>query len=273
MMATTDLLLKPDHVRQILDYLEVEVGQPDLTWLNQLITAYTEHVPWESASRIVRRANISKLAERPRRPAEFWEQAMTQGAGGTCFESNLAFISLLRAVGVGYEGYLTINDMGDFRGCHTAMVIMVDEEKYLVDAGFPLYAALPIHPGEITQVDTPYQHNDVRPIALDRYEIERIPHPKLNCYTLIDQSVNEVDYIAATTADYDVNGLFLDRMVITKVVNGRVWRFNSGEKPYHLEMFHEGVRYDTPIEGDSGQVIGEHFGIDTEIVSRALALI
>jgi hypothetical protein len=265
------LTLQPGFISKILDYLEVETrGASELTGLNQLIQAYTRRVPWESASRIVRKADIAELEARPRDPVAFWEQAIGQGTGGTCFESNLAFSSLLRTQG--YETYLTINDMGEQRGCHTAIIVML-AGRYLVDVGMPLYATLPIQANEITRIETAYQHYTVRPMAERRYSIERAPHPKPVCYTLIDEPVAEADYMAATTADYDENGLFLDRVVIARIVGGLEWRFNSAEPPYHLQMFQHGQRYDTPIVGEPCKVIGEHFGIDTEIVRRALELV
>ena len=70
-------------------------------------------MPWESASRIVRRARHARprrlrLAGRGLLGSHF-----ALGTGGTCYESNYAFFGLLRRLG--YDGYLTINDMGGDR--------------------------------------------------------------------------------------------------------------------------------------------------------------
>ena len=67
-------------------------------------------MPWESASRIVRRARHTESADCVLLGAEFWESHFALGTGGTCYESNYAFFGLLRRIG--FEGYLTINDMG-----------------------------------------------------------------------------------------------------------------------------------------------------------------
>jgi hypothetical protein len=208
------------------------------------------------------------LSERPRWADRFWREAIEYGTGGTCFESNYAFFSLVRALG--YEGYLTINNMGATIGCHTAIVLHVDGATWLTDAGFPVYAPLPIRHGELTRRDTEFQRYTIRPLGDERYDVERAPHPVPNCFTLINSPVPDVDYRAATTADYDTGGLFLDRVVINKVIDEQLWRFNSGEKPYHLELFVDGMRVDHPIDGDTAQAVSKKFGIEIGIVRTAL---
>jgi hypothetical protein len=255
----------------VLNYLGVKASAPTLSLLDTLIAAYVRYVPWESASRIARRARTPILSERPRWPERFWREAMESGTGGTCFESNYAFFSLVRALG--YEGYLTINNMGATIGCHTATVLQVDGTDWLTDAGFPVYAPLPIRQGELTQRDTEFQRYTIRPLDNERFDIERVPHPVPNCFTLINIPVPDEDYRAATTADYDTAGLFLDRVVINKVIDGQLWRFNSGEKPYHLELFTHGVRADHAIEGDVAEAVGKKFGIETDIVRTALGVV
>ncbi|MCA9956361.1 MAG: arylamine N-acetyltransferase, partial [Anaerolineales bacterium] len=121
---------------QVLAFLKVEASRPTLPALEKLLAAYYCTVPWESIFRIVQRAEDPS----PRWPEQFWREAMTQGAGGTCFESNYAFFALLQTLG--YDGYLTINNMGESIGCHTAVVIVLDGQKWLVDVGIPLYALL-----------------------------------------------------------------------------------------------------------------------------------
>ena len=63
---------------------------------------------------------------------------MALGTGGTCYESNYSFFGLLRRLG--YTGYLTLNDIGGAVGCHSAIVILLGGQKYLVDVGFPVHA-------------------------------------------------------------------------------------------------------------------------------------
>lgn len=257
--------------RTVLDYLGVTEAAPSVGFLDTLLAGYTQKVAWESASRIVRRAITPATDDCPRWPDEFWQMALHLGTGGTCFESNLAFFALLRSLG--FAGHLTINDMGEQVGCHTAIVIGLDGQQWLVDVGLPIYAALPLDESQPMHRATPILTYHTVPIGAGKFEIERSPHPRPNCFTLINRPIEPVAYHAATTRDYGDGGLFLDRVVINKVVDGEVWRFNSSEQPLHLEQFIKGERVDHVLEGDFdavGAVVGRRFGIAAEIVQAAL---
>ncbi len=251
-----------------MTHLGVAEATPSLALLEKLLAAYYCTVPWESAFRIVRRAETA--VPTPRWPDIFWHDALTRGGGGTCFESNYAFFALLQALG--YDGYLTINNMGDSIGCHTAIVARLDGQKWLVDVGMPLYALLPISNRGAMHRSSPFLNYTVRPDGRSRYQIEQRPHPKPIAFTLVDEPVDDDTYRAATTTDYGDNGLFLDFVIINKVVNNQPWRFNMAERPWRLNRFGWGTRFDTEMTGDIPTAVAEHFGLDTAVVQQAFNL-
>ncbi len=266
------LHLNDDLTTAVLDRLGLPLPErPDRALLDELIWRYTQTVPWESASRIARRAVLADTADCPRSAAQFWQDHLALGTGGTCFESNLAFFALLRALG--YDGYLTINNMGTTQACHTAIVIRLDGAHWLVDAGLPLHRPLRVDPVAATRRATAVLDYSVRPDGPFTYQIEREPHPMRNAFTLVDLPVDGAAYWQATTNDYGRGGLFLDKVVVNKVLDGVVWRFNSTERPWHLERFAAGVRTDVVLEGDLAAVataVAQRFGIDPGIVRAAL---
>lgn len=251
----------------VLRYLGVARGAPDLALLNTLIMAYGRSVPWESASRIVKRARAASAAEAARWPDEFWQDAIRLGTGGTCFESNLAFFALLRSLR--YDGYLTINNMHETIGCHTALVIRIQDAHWLVDAGYPIYRALTLSRLAVSQQETPFGIYTLRSPAPNHYVVEQTPLPKPYLFDLIDVPVDEAAYCAATINDYTEAGLFLDQMIIRKLIDGQIWRFNSHEQPYHLQTFVDGQRIDYPISGDVPATLSAHFGINPDVVATA----
>lgn len=259
--------LAHDTVTAVLSYLNVSPAKPDIHLLERLITAYITKVPWESAFRITRRAQVADTAVCPRWPDIFWQEALTLGGGGTCFESNYAFFSLLTALG--FEGYLTINNMGDSIGCHTAIIILLAGNKWLVDAGLPIYAPLPLSLHGTMYRSTRFMHYNVWPDGAGRFQIERWPHPQRNAFTLLDKPVTEDVYRAATTADYEPTGHFLERVIINKVIAERPWRFNSADLPYRFEMFHAGQRFDHWIEGDVVTAVAKKFSMDIQTIRAA----
>ncbi len=253
--------------REVLAHLGVAAAAPVLGLLDGLVRAYTCTVPWESASRIVRRAGTPLTVDCPRWPEEFWRTSIQCGTGGTCFESNYAFFALLRALG--YEGYLTINDMGTTVGCHTALVIFLGAQRWLVDVGMPLYLPLPFGPDAPQERATPFHTYTVRPDGKGRYQVERAPHPSPNCFTFYDHPIPDAAYRAATTADYEPTGFFNDRAIVTKVIGEKIWRFN-GIDPPRMESFTYGGRADEALDGDTAATVAARFGIDEGIVRRAL---
>lgn len=252
---------------KVLDYLEVEAAAPDVAFLDTLLAAYTRKVPWESAFRIARRASTPDIRACPRWPALFWRDAVERGGGGTCFESNYAFFSLLRHLG--FDGYLTINNMGETAGCHTAIVLDIDGEKWLADVGLPVYVALPIGEREATQRRSFAHTYRVVPDNPRRFRILRDNHPKEECFVLVDEVVSDKAYRQATIEDYGSSGYFLDRLIITKVVDELQWRFNGGEHPPRLESYKDGERTDYPLGQDVVKTLAEHFTMDAGVLARA----
>ncbi len=265
----TDFAMYASLTLTALDYLKVMPAAPDLGLLERLISAYVRRVPWESASRIA--ARFGGVGVYPRWPEVFWQQAITLGTGGTCFESNYAFFTLLRDLG--YEGYLTINNMGATVGCHTAIVLLLDSQRWLVDVGLPLFAPLPVESHQPTTRESDFLYYTVRPVGQHLYDIEREPHPSRVAFTLIDRPVDEPAYRAALEADYEPGGYFLDRVVINRVVDEGLWRFGSSDIPYRLEHFPGNSRVDHPIEGDAAEALAQHFEMDAHVLRTALEVV
>lgn len=266
--------LDPQLTEHVLSYLGISPESPSPDALDRLVTAYTQRVPWESASRIARRARIHNPAACPRWPEIFWTEALTQHTGGTCFESNYAFWSLLRALG--YEGYLTINNMHDSIACHTAIVVHLENTRYLVDAGFPVHLPLPLDSNQQTSRETPYFAYTATPLPNGNYSIERTLPQSPYCFTLIDKPISDKDYRQATTNDYGDGGLFLDQVIVMRVVEGKVWRYKGGGMPYQLEQFDiDKTTYH--FLGDTipevVEKIAQKFDMDVDMVKQAMTIV
>lgn len=261
--------LYASRVVNILDFLGCPINPPTLRYLNQLIHAYIRKVPWESVSRIVKRRKTLETKDCPRWPEEFWEDAINLGLGGTCFESSLAFFTLLMTLG--YEGYLTVNDMGESRGCHAAILLFLDGNKYLVDITIPLHAAVRIDERKITRRHTAFHNYTIRPVQNNKYEVERSHHPNRNAFTLIDRPVCIQEYQKIVEDDYSETGFFLDSVVIAKVMGNRTWRFFSEHKPYKLESFNRQSKSDILLSTERlAQTLSEKFAIPEDQIQAAM---
>lgn len=254
----------------VLRRLGVAEAVPSVVLLEALVAAYVRTVPWESVFRMAKRARTAVTADCPRWPDEFWTDNIERGGGGTCYESNYAFFALLRVLG--FEGYLTINNMRDSIGCHTACIVLLDGQKWLTDVGIPLNAPIPLNPAALVERVTDFYTYTVTPIAADEYVINAAPRPDPYIFNLLDRPVTEAAYRVATTNDYGPAGLFLDAVIINKIVDERLWRLNTRERPFALNTFWQGQRTDRAIEGDTAIFVGQHFGMDAAVIRAALAV-
>ena len=246
-MKHKSLIISNSLTTDILQYLGCPSKDPTLRYLNQLIHTYIRRVPWESVSRIIKRHATPETKDCPRLPEEFWNDAIQHGFGGTCFESSLAFYSLLMELG--YEGYLTVNNMGESRGCHAAIVIFINEQKYLVDNTIPVHAAIRLDPHKTIKRRTTLFDYILRPVSENTYEVERSHRPSKNLFTLIDVPVSLPDFLAVVEDDYtEATGRFLKSVVMVKVVEEKGQRFFSDHQPFKVESFDRSGRVEKMIK-------------------------
>ena len=268
----TDVKALPNSLcRRILSHLGLPAdAPPDMATLQSLITRYTRTVPWESASRIMRRATYADSADCALLGVAFWESHFAHGTGGTCYESNYAFFGLLRRLG--YTGYLTINDMGAAIGCHSAIALLLDDQKFLVDVGFPLYTFVPIDSDKETSASCPRMEYSLSPEGDNAYLLRRESGARDHSFTLRDQPVSDADYRAIAIHDYRHDGgQFLNEIVIQKVVDERLWRFHSDVQPLCLQEFVDGERIDYQLGGEPAAELAANFGIAREALAAAMA--
>ena len=260
--------LSTELCQRILRHLGMPADSPPtLDTLRLLLTRYTRTVPWESASRIARRAIHAREADCALLGEAFWESHFAQGSGGTCYESNYAVWGLLRWLG--YEGYLTLNNMGESIACHSAIVVLIDGRKLLLDVGLPLHALMEVDSAFETSASSQFMDYRVAPQSRNRYEIWR-SRPAGVAFTLVDEPVADAAYRQAAIHDYRHDGgLFLDKVVIGKVIDEQLWRFNSQEKPLVLQQFVDGQRRDHALT-DAPAEVARKFGMARSVVARAL---
>ena len=245
---------------------------PNLNTLGALVAAYTRKLPWESASRIVRRAEVDAAQACALFGADFWQSHFQHGTGGTCYESNYAFFGLLRRLG--YQGYLTINDIGGALGCHSAIVLLLDGDKYLVDVGFPLYIALPLPAnGETTASCSIMDYRLAREDG-DSYQLQRIVGERVHGFRLHDRPVDADAYRDIAIHDYRHDGgQFLNEVVIHKIVAEELWRFHSDVRPLCLQQFVNGQRIDHELGDDAAAEVAAKFSVARAVVAGAFDLL
>jgi arylamine N-acetyltransferase len=172
---------------------------------------------------------------------------------------------------MGYEGYLTINDMGSAIGCHSAIIIIIASQKYLVDVGYPLHTIIPLGAGEKSYLRSAIMDYTIEALDENRYAIWREIQPRASAFQLKDAPVADADYRATALYDYRHDGgQFLDEIIIHKVIHNQMWRFNGAVRPWRIQQFVDGEGRDHPLGGDPAAALSEKFGIARDLVAEAM---
>ena len=256
----------------ILHHLKVKRSPPTLEYLRELMTAYCSNVPWESVSKIVKQKTCNNITNCLRLENEFWADAIQYGTGGTCYESNWAFFCCLQ--NLGFEGYLTINKIVDKSSVHSAIVIVINDKKYIVDIGYPTYAPIPVIEKTVTVSDNYLIKYRCTPASSKEYIIENFPHPRPYLYHLTDIPVDPGDYLKMASNDYGESGLFSDRIVIRKVIDQVPTRFDSDDIPYNIHTLLNGTKSKTFIrDEDLIRRLSEDFRMDQKMIGQAFIIL
>jgi hypothetical protein len=169
---------------------------------------------------------------------------------------------------------MTLNDMKEVRACHAAIVILINDQKYLLDVSVPFPRAYAYHSDSIVHQYTAWLNFTIQPKGENRYEVMRAPHARPYIFTLNDAPVSEEDFEAAIEADYFPAGWFLNRVVINKMIGETAWLFNSDTKPTMLESFDHDGKHEIPLNPETlAASLAERFQIPAEKISAALSLV
>jgi arylamine N-acetyltransferase len=248
---------------EILETLELPRSQPGIGYLQALFARFNERLPFETASKIVRNAEVSDLAGKPRRPALFWAEHLDFGAGGTCFARVAAFDSLLSDLG--FVRRVALGRVAS-EFDHAALLVTLEEEEWICDVGFPLPVVLRCTDGE-----TESALGAVRATRGGRgWRIELLGG--------VPEGPRELEIFAAPVTreqfdrrwqeTYRPESNFLSAVTLRREKGGRSLSFAAGE--IRVDDLHSRTRI--PLPAPRAQLLEEQFGIAREILERAFSL-
>ena len=124
----------------------------DLGGLNQIYAAYSGHVPNDNIHKRIWLAGDKSQPVTGGDPAQFFENWLAHGTGGTCFPANGALCALL--CGLGFDARRILGSVmmeGVERdGNHGTVLVRIEDVDYLADAQLAAYSALPLIAGRST---------------------------------------------------------------------------------------------------------------------------
>jgi N-hydroxyarylamine O-acetyltransferase len=149
--------LHPDLVSRVLQAFGLSRHPaPDLAGLGSLYDAWCRHVPFDNIRKLIA---VSTGAPGPLPgddPAEFFENWLAHGVGGTCWAGNGALCALLEALGFSaHRGVATMMVAPGIPPNHGTVVVDLPEGRHVVDASIMTVRPLPVRIAEASQVEHP----------------------------------------------------------------------------------------------------------------------
>jgi hypothetical protein len=248
---------------EILESLDLSRARPGVGFLAALFARFNARVPFESASKIVRNAEVAGQAGKPRRPEVFWADHLRQGTGGTCFARTAAFATLL--AGLGFRARHILGCVRR-RGDHAALMVETPEGESIVDVGFPLPAILPARAGAVA---TPIGELAVseEPSGFRVVFRDGVPEGPRSVEVL-SAPVDDQLFERMWRRTFHRGTRFLRGVRLRRDLENRVVSFSEGE--IRVDDLHSRLRL--PLGGAHVETLANLFGIDAEVLSRALAL-
>jgi arylamine N-acetyltransferase len=248
-------------VDEILEALDLSRAEPGIGFLQALFSRFNARVPFESASKIVRQAQVADPAEKPRRPEIFWSDHVELGAGGTCFARVAAFDALARALGFSTRKVLGRVER-DFD--HAALLIEEPGGVAICDVGFPLPALLPAREarveGAIVDLEVSPTERGFR-IALEA----GVPEGP-RALEIFDAEVSDEEFEARWRATFDSQSRFLSNLLLRRQEQSRVVSYARGQ--VHVDDRH--ARLTVPIAPPRAERLASLFEMDPALLESAI---
>lgn len=262
---TLDPFRHGEGVRLFLQTFRLTPQLPTLAYLQQIIAAFA-HLPYENLSKIIKFNQHGDLENaRLRLPEEVMEDHARFHTGGTCF--SLSFLLHAILLQQGFINYLVMGDMRAGQNMHCALIVLLDELKYLLDPGYLLQRPMPLDPAKPR-----LYHNEFNGVELrfdsttQRYNLFTFDRAELKWrYSFADHPTSLDEFLQHWQASFQrnsMNGLCLTRAHAEELIFVRkdFMRITSLHGKRNVNLKH-----------NYHAAIAEAFGLAPEYVEQAQA--
>lgn len=251
------------RLEDILEALGLASAPPSLTFLQALFARFNDRVPFETASKIVRDAEVADLAAKPRLPEVFWKEHLESGAGGTCYARVAAFEGLLSRLGFVCRAVLgRVQSNFD----HASLLVRAGGEEWICDVGFPLPGLLRCAESEaetargtlrVVRADGGWRIRFLGGVPEGPRELEIFPAP-----------VSPEEFSRRWRQTYLRPSRFLEAVSLFREREARAVSFSGGE--IRVDDLHSRARI--PLPSPRAGTLEEQFGVDAELLERAFSI-
>ncbi|MCL2218763.1 MAG: hypothetical protein FWC23_02470 [Chitinispirillia bacterium] len=254
-------------LRDFLGRFGIDAGDGVGALIPKVAAAFS-HVPYENLTKIIKADALVNPQSAMRLPDEVIGDYLRWGTGGTCFSLTAAITAVYDALGV--PAYPILADRHYGADTHSGVIIQHNAELYIIDPGYLLFTPVPLAGGASTFIDTGTNTLELKPLAGgDRVELYTIRgrDRKLR----LTYKITPVDAMRlARVWEASFAWEMMTYPVLTKRAGG-AQRYFQGSKfmVYTLNGSSKKV-----VDGDDkAKVIAASFGIDPNIIRKALEIV
>ncbi len=253
----------PLPLDDILEALDLSRSEPGIGLLDALFARFNERVPFETATEILRNAEVADPLEKPRRPDLFWAEHLELGTGGTCHARVAAFGDLLAHLKFKVRPLLgRVRSEFD----HAALLVELPGQERICDVGFPLPALLPPTGGEVETA-----LGNLRVDATERgYRVAfsgGVPEGP-RALEIFAAPVSPEEFAVRWRQTFRPDSKFSSEVYLSRQLGSRTVSVARGEA--RVDDLHSRTRI--PLLGERPAVLEEEFGINRTVLARAFAI-
>jgi arylamine N-acetyltransferase len=222
-------------------------------------------LPWENLTKYLKKHGGAMGEEMLRLSEEVMSDHAAMGTGGTCFSLTNALHRIV--TDLGFRAYPAMADMRHGENIHCALVVELDNERYLLDPGYLVAEPVPLlqeRPSVVTQ-----SGQFIRYIpAGDGRHVEMITVNQRGDetwrYRLRPAGVDGEEFLRHWVASFNangMNGLHLNRIS----TDGRLSAHN-----YNLRIDDGRGKRNLKLRERYSEEVSARFGIDTGLVEKVL---
>jgi len=203
-----------DGARRFFDHFRPPERPPDLEDLEQILSHFAR-LPYENLSKILKLSRDFSSPAKIRLPLEIIEDHLQYHLGGTCF--SLTFFLHTILLYRGYHPYPVIADMRNRPRTHCALIVVLQQRRYLVDPGYLLTRPMRIDPDRPRLYRSPAAGVELRFNPDDeRYHLYTFNRQEIKWrYSFVDRPVSSAEFLGCWHDSFfqgGMHGLCLTRV-------------------------------------------------------------
>jgi Arylamine N-acetyltransferase len=127
--------------QHFLSHYSVSAESVDLQTLRQIARAFS-FLPYENITKILKESHSTDPQYKLRQAGEVVEDHLRWRTGGTCFSLCNALQNVLEQSG--FRSFIAMGDMHYGANIHCAVIVELEEGRFLLDPGYLLHAPIPL---------------------------------------------------------------------------------------------------------------------------------